>query len=488
MALLLIPVLPGGSEPDDLARVHGIAAHPWRFRLGWLPWQLCAVADLWLAIAMVRVRWIPRGASIVVLVLTVLAVCPDQYAQAVWITRGVSLAAADPAAYLALEREIFPLTAGWAALGYTLAALGWTWAFAGAGTWSRALTWLSVTTWTSMGVAVVSPLLPTAVRPSAGFVATANGVGFLQLQVWLALVAEEVLRRARPTEGSGRWAEWRYPREGPFGRAVEIVANSRLVGVLLEPLPEPSMRSDISHVVYVNYCVPYERLAHLVPEGLELQRVGPEGRYALFSFLSYQHGHFGPTLAGPLRRLMPSPVQTNWRVHVRDPRTGHEGITFVTNAITSLAQGLGARLFSEGMPMHLLDRAAVSEERGVIEVTLEPGRGSAPDAELRLRRADSLAWTGAFAECWPDFRAFLAYAVPQDRAMATQPLRRRTSRQEIDLGIGLERCEPLVGEVTSRAAREIVGDAEPVCFHVPAVAFSFSLEAHDRWADDAVSA
>src|SRR4051812_8966924 len=139
MAGLLLAVLPGGGHPDA-ERIAAIAAHPWRFRAGWLPWQLCAAVDLALALAMLRVRWLPRAPSIAVAALTLAAVVPDQYAQAVWITRGVELARADPAAFLALERVIFPLTAGWGALLYTLAALGWTACFARAGTWSRALT------------------------------------------------------------------------------------------------------------------------------------------------------------------------------------------------------------------------------------------------------------------------------------------------------------------------------------------------------------
>jgi hypothetical protein len=53
------------------------------------------------------------------------------------------------------------------------------------------------------------------------------------------------------------------------------------------------------------------------------------------------------------------------------------------------------------------------------------------------------------------------------------------TRQEIELGIPLESCRPLEGDVESRAAREIVGDARPLCFHVPAVKFRFGREAYD---------
>ena len=73
MALVLMPMLPGGSDLPEAVRIAAIAEHPWRFRAGWLPWQRCAVADVWLALAMVRVGWLPRGAW-AVLVLTLAAV------------------------------------------------------------------------------------------------------------------------------------------------------------------------------------------------------------------------------------------------------------------------------------------------------------------------------------------------------------------------------------------------------------------------------
>jgi Uncharacterized conserved protein (COG2071) len=476
MALLLLPMLPGGSSAGDLERIAGIAAHPWRFRAGWLPWQLCAAADLGLAIAMVRVRWLPRVPAIAVLVLTLAAIVPDQYAQAVWITRGVARAHGDPSTYLALERAIFPLTAGWGAMLYTLAALGWTWCFAAAGTWSRALSIFSVTAWLTLAIAV------TALFASASptFTSVANGAGFLQLQLWLALVTEQVLRRARPYEPHGRLARWRHPGRGPLARCADAIANSRLVAAVFEPLPELTMLSDITDVVYVNYLVPADDVQRLVPEGLVLQRLGPDGRWALFTFLVYRHGHFGFAFLGPLRRWLPSPIQTNWRIHVMDPVTGHRGIYFVTNAITHTLYALVARLVTEGMPMHVLERGEIARDGDALRVALDPGAGSAPDAALDLRFTGTPALSGAWAECFSDYRSFLAYCVPQDRALSSQPWRHRISRQEIDLGIPLEACAPLAGQVTSRAATAIAGTAEPLCFHVPSVRFRFSTEAHDH--------
>jgi hypothetical protein len=240
-----------------------------------------------------------------------------------------------------------------------------------------------------------------------------------------------------------------------------------------------SFASDITDVIYINYLVEAERLEPLVPWGLELQRLGPEGKHALFTFLTYNHGHFGPRRFGPLRRLLPSPVQSNWRIHVRDPRTGVAGIHFVTNAIDRTLHALAARLLSEGMPMHVLERAGVHLlADGSFRVFLEPGKGSGPDAEAVLRPALKPQLPAPWNACFDNYRAMLAYCVPQDRAFSTQPWYDRVTRQEIQLGIPLEACEPLTGEVHVRMAAAFLGDAQPLCFRVARVAFHFDREAY----------
>jgi hypothetical protein len=485
MALVLARMLPGGGETNDIVRITMIAEHPWRFRLGWLPWQLCAVVDLWFAIALLRAQWIPKVPAAFSVLFTMAAVVPDQLAQALWITRGISMAqdavkSGSFDAYLAFESEIFVWTASWGAFFYTLAALGWTACFAKTPAWSRLLTWLSIPTWAVMLFVTTALFFPPHMRPAPEIIAAGNALGFTLLQVWLGLVGEGVLRRRRPPSTHGRLAVWRYPGNHILGRLVDVIANSRLVAAFLEPLPDPAMLSDITNVVYINYLVPAEKLLPLVPEGLELQRLGPDGKYGLFTFLTYNHGHFGFRILGPLRRFMPSPLQTNWRIHVRDPRTGHQGIYFVTNAITNGFQALGARLLAKGMPMHVLHEGEIRrDEQGIVHLRLDPGTGSAPDAAATLSLGKEPNLDGPWKECFTNFRQFLAYCVPQDRALSTQPWAHEVTRQEIQLGIPLEHCEPLEGHVESKAAAAIIGEAQPLCFRVPNVAFRFEEEAID---------
>jgi hypothetical protein len=478
MVLFLLPGLPGGTPAGDLERLRYVADHPWLWRLGWLPWGLTALSDLLIGVALLRTTWIPKVPAAVTMALTIAAVLPDQGGQILWMTRGIELArSGDAVSYLAFETRVFEWIAVWAGVLYTVGALGWTWCFAAAGTWNRWLTAVSLILWPLFLYANGGPKLPEAVRPSAKVVAAGNAAGFVLLQIWFVLVAEQVLRRSRPDAASGRQAPWRHPG-GLFGRAVDLAANSRFLRALAEIPPPIAMVSDITDVLYVNYVVDAARLERLVPPGLELQRVGDGGRWSVFTFLTFRHGRFGPRLLGPLRRLLPSPIHTNWRIHVRDPRSGRHGIHFVTNAIASTLHALAARLMSEGMPMHVPASAELRFDGGRYLLRLDPGRGSAPDIEASLKPAPAPA-TGPWSAAFPTWNEMLAYVVPQDRGFSTQPWHGRVTRQEILLDIPLEACEPLEGTVASRAAAAIVGDAAPFCFRVAAVRFRFDAEEYD---------
>jgi hypothetical protein len=474
MAALLLPMMPGGGTGDDAARMSLIAARPWIWRLGWVPWHLTALSDLYLAWALFKMPRAPRGGAIVVMLLTVVAVAADQGAQAVWITRGVDLArSGDLAAYLAMERWVFPLTGMWAALLYTLAALGWTYCFVKAGAWSRALSGISLLLWPLFLLITAVPLTPIGMDPK--LVAAGNAIGFLLMELWFVLVLEEVLRLERPDAAHGRYVPWRHPSRR---KVWEMIGNSRAVRYVAESMPVLAFASDVTDVLYVNYLVPVGKLASLVPPRLELQVLG--GKWTMFTFLTYRHGGFGPRILGPLRRmLMPQAVQSNWRIYVRDPKSKKEGIYFVTNTITTLIHSLGARVMAEGMPMHLAARGEVAREAdGTMRVTIDPGQGSAPDAQIVARPSSNRVLEGPWTECFDSYEAMLAYTVPQDRAMSAQPWKGWVTCQEIDLGIPIDICEPLEAEVKSRAAEAIVGDARPLCFRVPTVRFRFDGEEH----------
>src|SRR5258708_23886326 len=111
-----------------------------------------------------------------------------------------------------------------------------------------------------------------------------NVCGLLLLLSWLTIVTELVLRRSRPDTKYGRYAPWHHPRPG-IGRLLDLVGNGRVIRKICDYLPVVAFLSDITNAVYVNYIVETQLLEPLVPVGLELQRLGIEGRYAMFSFV-----------------------------------------------------------------------------------------------------------------------------------------------------------------------------------------------------------
>jgi hypothetical protein len=120
------------------------------------------------------------------------------------------------------------------------------------------------------------------------------------------------------------------------------------------------------------------------------------------------------------------------------------------------------------------------DEHGVIEMSLDPGIGTSPDVRARLVPIPEPALGHPWSLCFATWRDFLAYCVPQERAMTVEPSSGRVMRQEIELNIELDKCLPFSGEVESEAVRGIAGDLLPLCFVVEQVKFRFAGQECDR--------
>jgi hypothetical protein len=298
--------------------------------------------------------------------------------------------------------------------------------------------------------------------------------------IWLIEITEGVLARSRPPADHSRYAPWRYPSRGLLPRLYELVSNSHFARATIGLLPVLAMDSDITDVVYVNYLVEADRLSRFLVSPLKLQTLGPDGRYAMFTFLTFQHSHFGPRCFGPLRRLWPSPIQSNWRIYVYDPITEKRGIQFLTIAISATRYAIAARLLAENVPMHVPAQAKMFRTADdVLHLQIISGEGSAPDVDATFRRTSEPLLTGEWQTCFGTWHKMLEHCVPQDRAMSAQPWLHRVTRQEISLNIPLDNCRPLIGTVNSKAAEAIVGQSAPVCFLVEKLSFRLLKEEID---------
>ncbi len=192
MLIFLFPGIPGGTQSDPLLRITYYAEHPWLWRLGWLPWQITALSDLLLSIALLRISSIPRLPAILGLIFTIAAIIPDQVGQFVWTWSYHDLARqaiedGTVEAYLAKESQLFMHIAGSGPLGYLLAALCWTWSFIKLGTWQRWLSWISLITWSLFAFSIALVFFPKTLGQNpfvSIIVAAANGLAFLFLMIW----------------------------------------------------------------------------------------------------------------------------------------------------------------------------------------------------------------------------------------------------------------------------------------------------------------
>ena len=218
---------------------------------------------------------------------------------------------------------------------------------------------------------------------------------------------------------------------------------------MLRPLPFLPTRSDITDVVYLNWWVPTHRVRHFLPSPLVLdQRNG----MTAVSILHHRHGGFGWAFLGPLRRLLPGPIQSNWRLYCEG-----DSIYFLHTLISSPMVAVGARLFSDGLPavwdarlVHLRDgdRISVAASRPDLEATV------VEDPSLKLH---------------PDTK----YLIERNGAIDSDPIWGTVRLSMIDIPIDLDSIRPArVTHVASGPLDAIVKGCPCFAFVVPQVRFT----------------
>ena len=274
-----------------------------------------------------------------------------------------------------------------------------------------------------------------------------------------------------------------HPYKGPLGNGLAKLLNSRRFATyrraLMSRLPFMTLDSDVVDVVYMTWLVDETLAAPFAPPGARLWSY--QGRTPL-TVLTYRHGHFGPRWMGPLRRFMPSPLQSNWRLYLAEPLSDAPPIptvAFVYNVMDSLAHVAGTRLFSDALPSHWpasFDFRVTPDEA---IVNIAPGDGSAPRMAARAARAGdavlSPPWSGMF-NGWSDAIVRLA---SQHAAVVEVPTAEgapgRSALATIDLPVDVASVQPLVLDTHTLDCpllQRLNADPEALCFLLPSVRFS----------------
>lgn len=239
-------------------------------------------------------------------------------------------------------------------------------------------------------------------------------------------------------------AIYRHPSDTLFGRMLPRLLHAprwtRLRRALSRRWPMPALVSDVRDVVYASWWVDVRR-APPPPPG---HHYAVHAGRTPYTILSYRHGHFGPGLAGPLRALMPSPRQSNWRWYLRrdDDPDGTPVVLFDRNVMDQLVFVAGARAFSDAMQPHLSARFEHAlEADGGGHTLIECGQGSAPVLHLQWQIAagwDDAEWSAAFG----GQHALLRFLTCQDEAIA-RTCDRRWASTRIALPVAVDTLQPL---------------------------------------------
>ncbi|MCA9188725.1 MAG: DUF2071 domain-containing protein [Pirellulaceae bacterium] len=272
---------------------------------------------------------------------------------------------------------------------------------------------------------------------------------------------------------------FRSPRHGLLGWPLDYLANADWLcavrRAITSRLPFPVLASDIRDVVYLTWMVDVERVSPYVPDGIELWDAGGK---TPFSILTYRHGCFGPVVTGPLRRLFPSPLQSNWRFYLRSVPPGVPPVNtvlFIKNVLDHALYALGSRIFSDALPSHLADRLVLERTECGYAIELESGRGSSPTLKARLEHSRERELPESFQTAFASWDAAVEYLVCQDGAVTwVEPLQRLAFSQ-ISLPVMLETIEPLrmtPADGFHCPLLQSLGDiGPPLCFCLPAVKF-----------------
>ncbi|WP_445145066.1 DUF2071 domain-containing protein [Dyella sp. Tek66A03] len=272
--------------------------------------------------------------------------------------------------------------------------------------------------------------------------------------------------------------EFVYPSAGLLGKFANWLVSCRLLlrfrRALFSHLPFLKLASDVTNVVYCTWVVDVRDVSHLVPTGVVLkQRNGS----TLFTILTYAHGHFGPRIAGPLRRVFPSPLQSNWRLYV-ETLPGNvptdKTVLFVKNIFDNPLYAIGTRLFSDALPSHVAGGFEHTVSNEQFATMISAGAGSAPEFRCVAGATSERSLFEAFAPFFDSWRSAVTFLCLQHSAVAQVEDCDRLAYAAIDLPVDTDTVAPLASvdlPVSGEFLRQIGATGRPLCFLVPSVPF-----------------
>ncbi len=268
-----------------------------------------------------------------------------------------------------------------------------------------------------------------------------------------------------------------HPVKNTAGRLLNFLLNNAVLnkinGLLFYWFTLAKLRSDITQVVYLNWLVPFQKIAHLIPEHAKIKLYDDQ---ALFTVLSYQHGHFGPKSMRRFKRIFGSPLQSNWRLYLENNDAfGAAGpaVLFVKNIINDLTYTVGSRMFSTILQTHLPHSFVHHAGSNTVATTIIPGESNAPDLMVQTKITGDWKLPEPMANVFANPDDLLHIICEQNYAVSALPGKNKYSVAKINLDFDPSGLKPMeLVDFRSDWLEPIVDGSPCFAFLMPKVTFT----------------
>lgn len=264
---------------------------------------------------------------------------------------------------------------------------------------------------------------------------------------------------------------------GKFGAPFfNWLANNRAIRkarrLILSQFPFPVLESDVKDILYLNWLVPTAAVSHLVPPGVELETYGGD---TILTILLYRHGNFGPKTLGPFRKLLPSPLQSNWRLyissvngHLEEPRA----VLFIKNYFNTWLHAIGTRLGSDALPSNFAKNFSHEMLKSTFSTKLADSSGR-HELEVSANPTNQCTLPPDFSNIFGTWHNAIRSIALQESAIVQPPDLDQLAQAGISLPIDIASAKPLI--ITQfNSGDDLVAlgaHGAPFAFAVPSIRF-----------------
>ncbi len=239
-----------------------------------------------------------------------------------------------------------------------------------------------------------------------------------------------------------------YPRPKLSGKLLNALLNNSIFikakRFLFFPFTKAQLKSDVTNVVFLNWLIPFESIAHLVPEHVKLKQYDGQ---VLLTVLTYKHGNFRPVAFDRFKGIFGSPLQSNWRLYIENNTCFHSlepTVFFVKNIIGGFTYTIGSRCFSNILQTHLPDSFEHYADANQFVTKINPGHSNSPDLEITLETKPDWEIPSNMQPYFQNKEALIRAICNQDAAISDLPDTNKYALAKINLGFDHASLEPLV--------------------------------------------